>query len=392
MADRIFLSPPHRAGTELAFLQQALESNYLAPVGPDLDAFEAEIGRLLALPALPTTGRRLVALNSGAAALHLALVLAGVGAGDVVLCPDFAFIASAAPVVQLGAQICAVDAEYATWNMDPDRAEAALVRLQREGRPAKALVVVHGYGRPARMDRFLDLARRFGLALIEDAAESLAATALGRHTGTLGDFGILSFNGNKLITTSGGGMLCCARPEDAEKALALATMARDPGPFFTHSFLGYSYRLSNLLAALGRAQLEALPQRLEQKRRVLEGYRERLAGVAGISFLPEPDPAWGTSNHWLTCIVFDDPGSARGHARREAVRLALERENIEARALWTPLHRQPALTELAGAGLVEGGDVADDLFARGLALPSGTTLTEADQDRICEILAAAASA
>lgn len=387
MADRIYLSPPHRTGEELAFLQQALETNYLAPVGPDLDAFEAEVGHCMGLPGGP---RRLVALNSGAAALHLALLLAGVQAGDVVLCPDFAFIASAAPVVQLGARVCAVDAEYATWNMDPDLAEAALIRLQREGRPARALLVVHGYGRPARMDRFLELARRYGLVLIEDAAESLAATALGQHTGTLGDFGALSFNGNKLITTSGGGMLCCARSEDAERALALATMARDPGPFYTHSFLGYSYRLSNLLAALGRAQLAALPDRLAQKARVLEGYRQRLAGVEGVSFLPEPDPAWGTSNHWLTCILFDEPGSARGHARREAVRLALEREHIEARVLWTPMHRQPALPGLAQAGLVEGGAVADDLFARGLALPSGTTLTEADQDRVCDILVAAA--
>ncbi|GAB7081005.1 DegT/DnrJ/EryC1/StrS family aminotransferase [Megalodesulfovibrio paquesii] len=378
MAGRIFLSPPHLAGNELEFLQRALESNYLAPVGPDLDAFEAAVARLLELP--DDGRRRLLALNSGAAGIHLALLLAGVGAGDVVLCPDFAFIASAAPVVQLGAQPCVVDAERSTWNMDPDLAEAALVRLEKAGRPAKALLVVHGYGRPARMDRFLTLRDRFGLTLIEDAAESLAATALGRHTGTMGDYGILSFNGNKLITTSGGGMLVCRDPAQAEKALALATMARDPGPFYTHSFLGYSYRMSNLLAALGRAQLAVLPERLARKKQVVEGYRERLAGVEGLEFLPEPDPAWGVSNHWLTCVLFAT------HAQREAVRLALEREAIEARALWTPLHRQPALAGLLGPEWVEGGAVGDDLFARGLALPSGTALTPTDQDRICACL------
>lgn len=390
MSQRIYLSPPHLTGTELSFLQGALESNYLAPVGPDLDAFEAAITRVLQLP---DGGRRVVALNSGTAAIHLALLRAGVGPGDVVLCSDFTFIASATSIVQLGATPCFIDAEYATWNMDPALAEAALHRLQLEGRPAKALLVVHGYGRPAPMAPFLELAATYGLTLIEDAAESLGATTtdgtLEKPTGTLADYGVLSFNGNKLITTSGGGMLVCQDPDEAEAVLSLATMARDPGPFYTHSVLGYSYRMSNLLAALGRAQLQALPERLLQKHAILLGYRERLSGVEGLAFMPEPPPEHGISNHWLTCITFGDAKSKRGHTQREAARAALEAAHIEARALWTPMHMQPAFGKQAAASLVEGGEVGADLFARGLALPSGTALTNDELDRICQILMAA---
>ena len=369
----IYLSPPHLDGGELELVTQAIRSNWVAPVGPDLTALEAEMAEYLG------GGVHCVALASGTAAVHLALHIIGVGPGDEVACSDLTFIGSASPVMYQGADPVFVDAEPGTWNLDLDLLEEWLDERVRRKRPPRAVVAVHLYGQPVDMDRLHDMCAPLGVEVVEDAAEALGAQYRGRRCGALARFGVLSFNGNKIMTTSGGGMLVCRDEADARQARFLATQARDPAPHYEHSTLGFNYRLSNICAAIGRGQLRSLPGRVEAKRSLFEGYRQRLGGLDGIEFMPEVE--FGRGNRWLTCIRFQDR-AGDGFARRERVRLALEAERIESRPVWKPMHMQPVFTECA----VLGGAAGRDLFRNGLCLPSGTALREADLDRICTIV------
>lgn len=367
---RIYLSPPHLAGTEWDLVRETLESNWIAPLGPQVDAFEREFAAL--------SGRgHAAALSSGTAALHLALRLVGVEAGDTVLCSSLTFIASVNAAIYLGAEPIFVDAERSTWNLDPDLVAEELAASARRGRLPKAVLAVDLYGQCADYARLAPLCAEYGVPLIEDAAEALGATAWDRPAGNFGRLAVFSFNGNKIITTSGGGMLVGDDEELISRARWLAAQARDPAPHYEHSEVGYNYRLSNLLAAVGRAQVAVLGERVAARRRNFERYRELLSGVEGITWMPEPE--WSRSNRWLTCLLFDPK---RFGASREDVRLALEAENIEARPVWKPMHLQPVFE----GRRVVGGEVAEDLFARGLCLPSGSSLTEGDLERVAEVV------
>jgi dTDP-4-amino-4,6-dideoxygalactose transaminase len=354
---RIYLSPPHLSGRELDYLQDAIDSNWVAPLGPHVDAFEAELAALVGVP-------HALALSSGTAALHLALIVLGIGPGDEVVCSSLTFSASANPIRFVGAQPVFVDATAETWTLDPELLARALA--ERPG--IKAVVAVDLYGRCCDYDPIRALCDAHGITLVQDAAESLGATYRGQTAGGQGDLAAFSFNGNKVITTSGGGMLVSRNTEWIEHARKLSTQAREPAPHYEHTEIGFNYRLSNLLAAVGRAQLEVLPDRVAARRRINERYRDLLPEV---EFMPEAGD--GTSNCWLTCILLDQP---------ERTRLALEAEDIEARPLWKPMHLQPVYRDAP----VYGGDVSAGLFARGLCLPSGSALTDADQDRIVEIV------
>lgn len=363
---RIYLSSPHMSGRELDYIREAFATNWIAPLGPHVDAFEREFAQAVGAP-------HAVALSSGTAALHLALLLAGVGPGDEVLVSTLTFSASVNPIVYLGARPVFIDSERISWNMDPALLEQALAERAQHRRPPKAVIVVHLYGQCADMDPILDVCRRHGVALVEDAAEALGALYKGRAPGSLGQSGIFSFNGNKIITTSGGGMLVTGDKALADHARKLATQARDPAPHYQHSEIGYNYRLSNVLAGIGRAQLQVLEERVTARRRNCEFYQHALGDLPGLTFMPEAP--WGRHTRWLTCVLID-PG--KFGADREAVRLVLEAENIEARPLWKPMHLQPVFK---GYDCV-GGSVAESLFERGLCLPSGSNLTPADLQRV----------
>jgi len=365
---RIHLSTPHLSGRERALVDDAFASNWIAPLGPHVDAFEAEFAAAVGSP-------HAVALSSGTAALHLALQLAGVGPGDEVVVSSLTFSASVNPVRYLGATPVFVDSERASWNLDPALLADALAHADRRGRLPRAVVAVHLYGQSADLDPILALCRRYGVALVEDAAEALGATYRGRAPGTFGQSGVFSFNGNKVITTSGGGMLVTADPALAAHARKLATQARDPAPHYQHSEVGYNYRLSNVLAAIGRGQLQVLEERVRARRRNFEHYARALGGLPGVRLMPEAP--WGRHSRWLTCLTIDP---AEFGVTREEVRLALEARNIEARPVWKPMHLQPVF---AGAPCW-GGAVAEELFERGLCLPSGSNLTAAELDRVCE--------
>jgi dTDP-4-amino-4,6-dideoxygalactose transaminase len=367
---RIYLSPPHLSGEELRMVEQALAGNWIAPVGPDLDAFEKEFCAL-------SGSAHAVALCSGTAALHLSMLLLDIGPGDEVLCSDLTFAASANAITYVGATPVFIDSEPASWNMDVRLLEEALEKKNRVGKQPKAVVAVHLYGQSADLDPILAACRRYGVDLIEDAAESLGATYKGSQTGTLGRLGVFSFNGNKIITTSGGGMLVSSESELIGRARFLATQAREPGPHYEHSCIGFNYRLSNILAALGRAQLRVLYERVETKRRIYNFYSECLADLPGIEFMP--DAPWGRSTRWLTCITVNPE---RFGADRETIRLALEEENIESRPVWKPMHLQPVYKGRE----VFGGGVSERIFERGLCLPSGTSLTDTDLQRIVDVV------
>jgi dTDP-4-amino-4,6-dideoxygalactose transaminase len=365
---RIYLSPPHMSGREEQFVRETFASNWIAPLGPQVDAFEAEFAAAVGAPYA-------LALSSGTAALHLALLLAGVGPGDEVLVSTLTFSASANPIVYLGAQPVFIDSERVSWNMDPALLEETLVARARAGKLPKAVIPVHLYGQSADMDPILAACHRHGVTVIEDAAEALGATYKGRAPGSLGWAGIFSFNGNKIITTSGGGMLVSGDKDLIDHARKLAAQARDPAPHYQHSEIGYNYRMSNVLAAIGRGQLQVLAERVRRKREICVFYRQALGDLPGIAFMPEA--AWGCATRWLTCITVDP---AEFGADREAIRLALEAEDIESRPLWKPMHLQPVF---AGCP-VAGGAVAAGLFERGLCLPSGTSLTDADLARVAD--------
>jgi dTDP-4-amino-4,6-dideoxygalactose transaminase len=367
---RIFLSPPHLGGEELRFVHEAFESNYIAPLGPQVDAFEREFCDKVGIS-------HAVAVSSGTAAMHLALQLIGVSPGDEVLTSTLTFIGSATPITFLGAKPVFVDCDRRSWNLNPELLAGALAERATSGRLPKAVVLVHLYGQCADIDPVLDACDRYGVTLIEDAAEALGATYKGRSAGTLGKAANYSFNGNKILTTSGGGMLASDDRPFIEKARFLSQQARDPAPHYEHSEIGYNYRMSNILAAIGRGQLRVLDDRVKRKREIFEYYRNALSGLPGIEFMPEAP--YGRSNRWLTCITVDPE---KFGADREAVRLALEAENIESRPVWKPMHLQPVFKGCESIG----GEVAEDLFKRGLCLPSGTAMTEEDLARIVEVI------
>jgi pyridoxal phosphate-dependent aminotransferase EpsN len=369
-ASRIYLSAPHLSGLELQYLRDALAGNWIAPMGPDVDAFETEFARALGSSSA-------AAVSSGTAALHLALRLVGVGPGDEVLVSTLTFIASASPVVFLGARPVFIDSEPHSWNLDAALLEQVLEERHTRGQLPRAVIVVHLFGQPANLQPMLAACARFGVPLIEDAAEALGASCGGQAVGRYGRIGIFSFNGNKTITTSGGGMLVSDDASLVARARWLAAQARDPLPHYQHSEIGYNYRMSNLLAALGRAQLRVLEQRVKARRRNARIYQEALADLPGVHF--QPEAPWGQHARWLTCLTID---SAEAGLDREDLRLALEADNIEARPVWQPLHRQPVF---AGCTVV-GGAVAENLFANGLCLPSGSNLDGTDLERVIKVI------
>ena len=367
---RIYLSPPHLGTDEAALLADAIASNWIAPLGPHVDAFEREFAERIGVG-------HAAAVSSGTAALHLALRLLGVGPGDEVLCPTLTFCATATPILFEKARPVLIDSEPGTWNLHPQLLENELQDAARRGELPKAAIVVDLYGQCADYDAISAICGRYGVPIIEDAAEALGATWGGRPAGVFGKLAAFSFNGNKIITTSGGGMLASDDGELIAKARFLASQARDPAPHYQHSELGYNYRLSNLLAAVGRGQLRVLDDRVAARRRNFDTYRTALGDLPGLSFMPE-HPG-GMSTRWLTCVQIDP---ARFGATRDDVRLALEAENIEARPVWKPLHMQPLFADCRRR--VFG--VAEAIFERGLCLPSGSSLTAADLDRIVRIV------
>jgi len=373
---RIFLSPPDVGPDERELLLDAFDSNWIAPLGPHVDAFEAEVAAAVGV-------RHAVALSSGTAALHLALLMAGVGPGDRVLCSTLTFVASANPIVYLGAEPVFVDATRHDWNIDVGLVEGELASAAERGERYAAAIAVDLYGRCCDYQRLEPLCRTYGIPLIEDAAEALGSTHLGRSAGSFGDMGILSFNGNKILTTSGGGMLVTDDAALAERARHLATQAREPAPHYEHVDVGFNYRMSNLLAAVGRGQLRHLEEKVARRRSIADRYRDRFAAVPGIEVAPgSPDPS---SNAWLTCLVVDPDVAG---VDREAVRTYLRARGIEARPVWKPMHLQP----LFRAARTLGGGVAAELFARGLCLPSGSSLTDAEQEEVCSEVSAAVRA
>ncbi len=367
---RLYLSPPHLSGRELELVEEAMASNWIAPLGPQVDAFEAEL-------AAATGTAHAAALSSGTAALHLALLLAGVERGDAVWCSDLTFVASANAALYCGAEPVFVDASAATWTLDPALLEEGLADAARRGRPPRAVVAVDLYGQCCDYERIEAACAEHGVALIEDAAEALGASCGDRPAGSFGRFATLSFNGNKIITTSGGGALVSDDAAAIARARTLASQAREPAPHYEHTTVGYNYRLSNVLAALGRGQLQTLGERVAARRRNFDRYRELLGDLPGLAFMPEA--AYGRSNRWLTVILLD-PDAFGGD--RETVRRALEAEDVEARPVWKPMHLQP----LFAGRRVLGGAVGEDLFARGLCLPSGSNLGDDDLERVAGIV------
>jgi pyridoxal phosphate-dependent aminotransferase EpsN len=367
---RIYLSPPDLDGRERELILEAYESNWITTLGPQVDAFEREICERTGVPYA-------AALASGTAALHLALILLGVQQGDEVLCSTFTFSASANPIVYCGASPVFIDSDAATWNMDPLLLEEELRVCRKKGKIPRALIVVDLYGQCADYDPILKVCAEYGVPVIQDAAEALGATYKGKSAGSFSDIGVFSFNGNKIITTSGGGMLVSSKKDVIDRARFLATQARDPAPHYQHSHIGYNYRLSNILAAMGRGQLENLDKKIARRKEINKVYRKSLSGIPGMGFMPIA--GYGEPNYWLTCITIDP---LQSKSTREDIRLALEKENIESRPLWKPMHLQPVFQSCR----VRGGSVTEKLFAEGLCLPSGSGMTADDQQRIVGII------
>jgi len=374
MIPRIWLSLAHMGGREQEFIKEAFDTNWVVPLGPNVDEFELSLATYIG------EKRHVVALSSGTAAIHLGLILLGVQSGDEVICQSFTFAASANPIAYLGAKPVFVDSETDTWNMDPVLLEDAIQdRLHKTGKLPKAIIPVHLYGMPAKIEAIMQVANRYDIPVLEDAAEALGSSYKGQKCGTFGDFACLSFNGNKIITTSGGGALVCRKEEDAKQTMFYATQARDPAPHYQHSRIGYNYRMSNICAGIGRGQMTVLPQRVEQRRKNNQYYRQHLAGMEGISFQTEPSADF-YSNYWLTSIIVD-PEKTKG-VTREDLRLALGEANIESRPLWKPMHLQPVFEDCPHYG----NGVSDALFENGLCLPSGSILTEEELVRVVEII------
>ena len=367
MNNKIWLSSPHMGGKEEVYVKEAFDTNWIAPLGPHVDGFENDLCNFTGVQAA-------AALSSGTSAIHLALILLGVKAGDEVICQSFTFSASANPIVYQGATPIFIDSESDTWNMCPKHLRLAIEDRIAKGKKPKAIIPVHLYGMPANMKKIKGIANEFNIPIIEDAAEAIGSSIDNKACGSFGELGILSFNGNKIITTSGGGALIGDNEDLIKKARFLATQARDAAPHYQHSHIGYNYRMSNVCAAIGRGQMEVLDDRIAQRRSNFEYYVNRLVDIDGITFLAEPDGYF--SNRWLTTILVD-PSKTNG-ITRENIRLALENENIESRPLWKPMHLQPIF---AGAPFY-GDGTSEQLFEKGLCLPSGSNLTHLDLDRV----------
>jgi dTDP-4-amino-4,6-dideoxygalactose transaminase len=373
LTQRIWLSSPHLGEEETAFVAEAFKTNWIAPLGPHVDGFERELAAHVGVG-------HAAAVSSGTAAIHLGLLLLDVRAGDTVFCSSLTFVASCNPILYCGATPVFIDSEPQTWNMSAAALERAFDWAQREGRLPRCVIVVNLYGQSADMDAILPLCERYGVPVLEDAAESLGALYKGRASGSFGKIGVYSFNGNKIITTSGGGMLVAQDPALVDHARKLATQARESAAHYEHVELGFNYRMSNVLAGIGRGQLRVLEQRVQQRRQVFERYRHALAGEDDLQWMPEPSGY--RSTRWLTCFTLSGPDAAK---RRDLVLRALERHSIEARPVWKPMHQQP-LFRGAPYFTAGGADLSGSLFEAGICLPSGSNLTEQQQDRVIEQL------
>ena len=364
---RVWLSSPHMGENEKKYVEEAFSTNWVAPLGPNVDFFEKQLSEYVGVNAA-------VSLNSGTAALHLALSLLGINKGDVVLCQSFTFAASAFPIVYCGAEPVFIDSESDTWNIDPQLLEQAIEDQLQKGKKIAAIVVVHLYGMPAKMNELIAISEKYGISIIEDAAEALGSRYYDKACGSFGKAGILSFNGNKIITTSGGGALLSNDENLIAKTRHVSAQAKDPAPYYLHTQVGFNYRLSNICAGIGRGQMEVLPERIEKRRRIFEQYKQGLGGVEGVLFLEEPNGFF--SNRWLTTIVFEETHFKLGTI--EILRQYLETLNIESRPLWKPLHQQPVFANCQSYN----NGVSDRLFASGLCLPSGSNLLEPIIDNV----------
>ena len=362
MNKKISLSSPHMGGSEFLFLKNAFDSNWIAPLGPHVDGFEKDIAAYLG------NNVHVAALSSGTASLHLALIILGVKAGDEVICQSLTFSASANPIMYQGATPIFIESEESSWNMSPDFLEIAIKDRLAKGKKPKAIVVVHLYGMPAQIDKIMEISRKYRIPVVEDAAEALGSTYKGRKMGTFGDLAILSFNGNKIITTSGGGALVSKNEDWIVKARFLATQARDVAPHYQHSHVGYNYRMSNICASIGRGQMEVLPLRVYQRRRNFSHYKRLLGHLSNIKFQEEPNDTF-FSNHWLSAIALNDTND---RITSDLLRISLAQDNIEARPVWKPMHMQPVFNNFP----FYGDGTSERLFRTGLCLPSGSNLTE----------------
>ena len=370
---KIWLSAPHLGGQEIKYVQQAFDANWIAPLGPNVDGFEQDLCNY-------TGAGHAAALSSGTAALHLALVMLGVAAGDVVLCQSFTFSASANPIAYQGAIPVFIDSETDTWNMCPEALETAIKHYLAKGQKPKAIMVVHLYGMPAKMKEILEIGVRYDIPVVEDAAEALGSSYFGQRMGTFGALNVLSFNGNKIITTSGGGALLSSDEAAIAKARFLATQARDAAPHYQHSHIGYNYRLSNICAGIGRGQMEVLDERVAQRRANFDFYDAQLSAIEGVTLQAETEGNF--SNRWLSCLTID-PNKTNG-TTRETIRLALAEQNIESRPLWKPMHLQPIFADAP----YFGGQICAQLFDVGLCVPSSSNLTDDERERVVEAIKA----
>lgn len=372
MQNKIWLSSPHMGGTELKYVHEAFDANWVAPLGPNVDGFEKDLENFL------NSDIKVAVLSAGTAALHLALIECGVEYSDEVICQSMTFSASANPIAYCGATPVFIDSEKDTWNMCPAALEKAVEDRISKGKKPKAIVVVHLYGMPAKMNEITAIADKYQIPVIEDAAEALGSTYQGKACGTFGRFGILSFNGNKIITTSGGGALVCHNQEDKDTTVFLSTQARDNAPHYQHSHIGYNYRMSNIVAGIGRGQMEVLNDRVEARRKMHNFYVDVFSDIEGVDVFSEPTEEY-FSNHWLSAIVIDESITGKN---RECLRLAFLEDNIESRPLWKPMHLQPVFADAP----YYGTDVAEKLFDNGLCLPSGSNLSDDDRARIEKVI------
>jgi dTDP-4-amino-4,6-dideoxygalactose transaminase len=372
MKSKVWLSSPHMGGNELKYINEAFDTNWIAPLGPNVDGFEQDLEVFL------NENVKVAALSSGTAALHLALIECNVDHGDEVICQSMTFSASANPIAYLGATPIFIDSEKDTWNMCPVALQEAIEDRILKGKKPKAIIVVNLYGMPAKMDEILSIAEEYDIPVIEDAAESLGSKYKGRACGTFGRFGILSFNGNKIITTSGGGALVCHSQEDKDKAVFLSTQARDNAPHYQHSHIGYNYRMSNISAGIGRGQMEVLNERIKGRRKMHDFYSEICKNIEGVKLFTEPSPDF-YSNHWLSVVTIDESISLK---TREELRLAFFEDDIESRPIWKPMHLQPVFEDAP----YYGEKVAETLFGNSLCLPSGSNLSDEDRDRIEKVM------
>jgi dTDP-4-amino-4,6-dideoxygalactose transaminase len=367
--NKIYLSSPHMSdeGYERQYIQEAFDTNWIAPLGNNVNEFENELAAKVGV-------KSAAALSSGTAAIHMALKAAEVGAGDIVFCSSLTFSATANPIIYQNAVPVFIDSDFATWNMNPVALEKAFEKYESMGRKPKAVLIVHLYGLSADLDKIMEICKKHNVALIEDAAESLGTLYKGKHTGTFGEFGVFSFNGNKIITTSGGGMLVSDNEERIAKVRFWATQSRDPARHYQHSELGYNYRMSNVVAGIGRGQLKVLDQRVEKKREIFEFYKRELGSLEGVEMMPVNE--WNEPNYWLSCMMMS------GRVRPLDIMAALEAENIESRPIWKPMHMQPfyAKYDFIGDG------VSGKIFENGVCLPSDTKMSERDLERIVKII------